>query len=350
MKILVIGGTNFIGPPVVRQLSAMGCEVTVFNRGETQADLPPEVNHIRGERSYLTDIKGEFKRLAPQVVLDMIPYTEQDALATMSTFKGIAQRVVAISSMDVYRAYGVILGIESGSVEPVPLTEDSLLRKALYPFRDMPKRPLNAPADYEKIVVERVIMGNPELPGTILRLPMVYGPRDPLHRLFPYLQRMDDNRPTIVLEESVAQWRGSYGYVENAAAAIALAVTNERAMNRIYHVADSEVLSEAERLSRVGQVAGWGGQVVAVPKEYLPEEWNSPYNIKQHWFVDTTRIRQELGYSEVVHPNEALRRTIDWQRSAPPKDSPQWAAPELLDYSTEDAILSDLKQHKSERS
>jgi len=72
--------------------------------------------------------------------------------------------------------YGVILGIESGSVEPVPLTEDSLLRKALS-FRDMPKRP--APADYEKIVVERVIMGNPDLPGTILRLPMVYGPETP---------------------------------------------------------------------------------------------------------------------------------------------------------------------------
>jgi len=107
---------------------------------------------------------------------------------------------------------------------------------------------------------------------------MVYGPRDPLHRLFPYLQRMDDNRPVIVLEESAAQWRGSYGYVENAAA-IALAVTNECAMNRI-HVADSEVLSEAERLSRVGQVAGWQGQVVAVPKEYLPEEWNLPQHKK----------------------------------------------------------------------
>jgi len=40
------------------------------------------------------------------------------------------------------------------------------------------------------------------------------------------------------------------GYVENLAA-IALAVTNERATGRIYHVADSEVLSEAERLSRV---------------------------------------------------------------------------------------------------
>lgn len=91
---------------------------------------------------------------------------------------------------------------------------------------------------------------------------------------------MDDNRPVIVLEESVAQWRGSYGYVENVAAAIALAVTNERAKGRIYHVADLEVVCEAERLSRVGQLAGWQGKVVAVPKEYLPAEWNLAYNTK----------------------------------------------------------------------
>jgi len=43
MKSLVIRGTNFIGPPVVRQLGAMGCEVTSSNRGKL-ADLPPEVN------------------------------------------------------------------------------------------------------------------------------------------------------------------------------------------------------------------------------------------------------------------------------------------------------------------
>jgi len=63
--------------------------------------------------------------------------------------------------------------------------------------------------------------------------------------------------------------------------------------------------------------------------------------------VCDTRIRQELGYSEVVHPNEALRRTIDWQHSAP-KDFPQWAAPARLSNGRCD--LSDLKQHKSERS
>jgi len=108
--------------------------------------------------------------------------------------------------------------------------------------------------------------------------------------LFPYLQRMDDNRPLIV-EERIAQWCGSYGYVENVAAAIALAVTNERATGRIYHVADSEVLSEAERLSRVGQVAGCRSQVVAVPR-VSTRRMELAIQPEQHWFVDTTRIRQ----------------------------------------------------------
>lgn len=77
MKILVIGGTHFIGPPVVRQLSAMGHEVTVFDRGKTEAELPSDVHHLLGDRSKLADMKSEFEHLAPQVVLDMIPYTEQ---------------------------------------------------------------------------------------------------------------------------------------------------------------------------------------------------------------------------------------------------------------------------------
>jgi len=341
MNILVIGGTKFIGPPVVYHLTAMGHNVTVFHRGKTDATLPEDVHHLLGERTHLSDFKSEFERLSPQVVLDMFPYTEQDALTLMNTFKGITQRIVAISSMDVYRAYGVLLGKESGVVS-VPLTEDSPLRQQLYPFREMPKRPLNASADYEKILVEQVIMADSELPGTIVRLPMVYGANDPLNRLFPFLQRMDDRRPAIVLEESIARWRGSYGYVENVAYGIALATSDHRAMNRIYNVADLEVLSEAERITNVGQVAGWQGKVVAVPKEQLPAEWKLTINTEQHWYTDTTRIRQELGYKEIVPLEEAIMRTVDWERSHPPEESEQLAVPWLLDYTTEDAILADI--------
>ena len=339
MKILVIGGTNFIGPPVVRRLCGMGHEVTVFHRGKSIAELPSDVHHILGDRTHLDKFKNKFEEISPQVVLDMFAYTEQDARTLMNTFKGIAQRVVAISSMDVYRAYGVILGRESELV-PVPLTEDSPLRQQFYPFREMPNRPLDAPVDYEKILVERVVMSDADLPGTILRLPMVYGPGDIRHRLFPYLQRIDDNRPGIVLEESIAEWRGSYGYVENVAYAIALAVCDQRAKGRIYHVADAEVFSEAERITRVGKVAGWQGKVVSVPKEKLPTEWKLPVNAEQHWFVDSTRIRQELGYKEVVPPEEALQQTIYWERIHPPKEPEKLAEPWLLDYVTEDAILA----------
>jgi len=50
MKILMIGGTNFIGPAVVHQLSAIEHEITVFNRGQTHADLPSQMNSIQGDR------------------------------------------------------------------------------------------------------------------------------------------------------------------------------------------------------------------------------------------------------------------------------------------------------------
>ena len=50
MKVIVIGGTGFISPHVVRQLIKMGHEVTVFNRGQTTAELPSEVNYLIGDR------------------------------------------------------------------------------------------------------------------------------------------------------------------------------------------------------------------------------------------------------------------------------------------------------------
>lgn len=138
MKILIIGGTNFIGPPVVRQLIAMGHEVSVFHRGKTTTNLPPDVHEILGvvyrrrHHSHLFEMKSKFRQLSPQVVVDMIAYNEQDALTLTNTFEGIAQRVVAISSIDVYRAYDVLWRKES-DVVPVPLTEDSSLHQQLCP-------------------------------------------------------------------------------------------------------------------------------------------------------------------------------------------------------------------------
>jgi nucleoside-diphosphate-sugar epimerase len=339
MRILVIGGTRFMGPLVVRSLSEQGHEVTVFHRGQTRSDLPRGVREILGDRRSLAESAVELQRLAPEAVLDMIPENEQDALEVMRIFSGVARRVIAISSQDVYRAFGRVNGKETGPVESMPITEESALRQNLYPYRGETVRDQDDPKkwqdDYDKILVERVVMGDASLPGTILRLPMVYGPGDYQHRLFSYLKRMDDNRPAILLDEAEAQWRWTHGYVENVADAIAMAVTDDRASGRIYNVGEPFTFTMAEWVGKVGQTAGWQGRVVPVSNGRLPEPLRWGINAEQDIVVDSSRIRRELGYEEQVDLEEALKRTVAWERANPPKE----IDPKEFDYVAEDEFL-----------
>jgi nucleoside-diphosphate-sugar epimerase len=106
--------------------------------------------------------------------------------------------------------------------DAVPLAEDAPLRDTRYPYRGT-GLPFEHADDYEKVLVEQVLLTEPDLPATLLRLPAVYGPGDPQHRLRPYLQRMVDGRPGILLQKEQAAWRWTRGYVGKVAAAIALA-------------------------------------------------------------------------------------------------------------------------------
>src|SRR5713226_10493321 len=108
MRILIIGGTRFMGPLVVRYLHAQGHDITLFHRGQTRVETLPEVQEMLGDRRPLAPHARDLQRLAPDVVLDMVPVIEQDAREIMNTFTGIARRVVAISSQDVYRAFKIV--------------------------------------------------------------------------------------------------------------------------------------------------------------------------------------------------------------------------------------------------
>jgi nucleoside-diphosphate-sugar epimerase len=343
MHILIIGGTRFMGPHVVRSLAGLGHEVTVFHRGQTEADLPQGVQHIHGERQYLPDFREEFRRLAPEVLLDMCAFTEQDARTAVSVLHDIATRAVAISSMDVYYNYGLFphTQTEPGPPHPNAFSEAGPLRQVLYPYRKMTKGPDDLMHGtpmyyYEKILVERAYMESPDLPGTLLRLPMVYGPGDFQHRLFPYLKRMDDHRPAILQAQGWAQNRVSRGYVEDVAAAIVLAVLDDRASGRVYNIADPEAISEREWIRRIGQAAGWNGPVLIDPQNthsIAPEK-------APHLIADTRCIRDELGYAEAVSQDEALRRTVEWERAHPPEPIDHAA----FDYAAEDAVLAGLSR------
>jgi nucleoside-diphosphate-sugar epimerase len=328
LRFVVLGGTRFIGPYVVRQLVEAGHEVTVFHRGETEADLHATVRHVHGEFSELDRHLAELGD--PDVVIDMVPYIAKSGGLGVLRFKGIARRGLVITSCDVYRAFARFWRSEPGPPDPLPLTEDSPLRGKAAPDRG------SVQVDFDNVEVEEQALGDAELPVTVLRLPATYGPGDGQHRLHELVRPMDDARPAILLEERFAGWRWARGYVEDVAAAIALAAADERAAGRVYNVAQPEAYSEAQWARMVANAHGWEGEVLSVPTELLPEAMRANYDERQEFVVSSERIRQELGYEEHVPLVEGLRRTIEWERANPPEGREP-------DYAAEDEVLARLK-------
>jgi nucleoside-diphosphate-sugar epimerase len=341
MRILLIGGRGFIGPSLIQQLRLKGHAVVLFDRGTS--NLYPDLEHIAGDRQNIAAYADEFHRARPDVVVDLILSSGRQAAEMMRTFHGIARRIVALSSMDVYRACGVLHGLESGPLEPVPLTEDSPLRTRSETYPPERVKMLQKvfgwlDETYDKIPVEQAVMSRQNLPGTVLRLPFVYGPGDRLHRLFPIVKRVDDGRRTILMSEQMAAWRGPRGYVENVAAAIAAAATDQRAAGRIYNVAEQPCYSEYEWTQLVARAAGFEGEIRVVPPTEAPAHLKPPGNWNQHWSADSSRIRRELDYQEPIALTDALNATIAWERANPPEqiDSAQF------NYKAEDDYLQRL--------
>jgi nucleoside-diphosphate-sugar epimerase len=339
MRILSIGATGFIGKRTLDHLIQLAHQVIAFHRGERQ---PPTgtATEIHGDYRHLSEYRDDLQSQAPDVVVHMTIANERQAADFMNMFRGFARRAVMLSSADVYRAAGILHGTEQGEPDDAPITEDAPVRTQLRPYPPETIQMLQklfpwAEPDYDKIPAERIVMGDSELPGTVLRLPMVYGPYDPLHRLYPVIKRVADGRTVIPIAESVAQWRGPRGYVENIAAAIARAVVDQRTAGRIYNIAEPDNFTELEWTLRVAEAAGFKGEVRVLPDDRAPAHLKPPGNYRQHWAVDSSRIRRELGYHEPVPVADALRRTIEWERANPPAVS-IWK----FDYPAEDVAAA----------
>lgn len=97
MRILVLGGTKFVGPHVVRQLAANGHETTIFHRGVSETELPEGVRHIHGDfatfDTHLDELKHPDGLKSPEVVLDMVPFREEDAAHYFTSLISTASRV-----------------------------------------------------------------------------------------------------------------------------------------------------------------------------------------------------------------------------------------------------------------
>jgi 2'-hydroxyisoflavone reductase len=99
VKLLVLGGTKFLGRAIVEAALQRGHEVTLFNRGRTNPDLFPEVEKLRGDRD------GDLSALSGRswdAVVDTSAYVPQQARASAEALAGAAGHYLFISSLSAY--------------------------------------------------------------------------------------------------------------------------------------------------------------------------------------------------------------------------------------------------------
>lgn len=276
MKALVIGGTRFIGAHVVRALTDAGAEVTVFHRGKTSNPVLPIVTRITDPLAKYPITKFPASLQTDwDVVVHMVVMGEADGRAAAAYFAGRAGRLVMVSSADVYLAYGRLTKREPGPVEPTPLTEESALRAIMFPYRGYEEMLGAWARNYEKILAEHAIRARSDLDWTILRLPKVYGAED------------NNDLSTVYGFSANPDWRWTHGNVRNVAAAIALAARHSDARCSIFNVGEANTPTMGERLT-------W------LPRIEVGQGMPPPFEYQQQYAVDTSKIRKELGYADVV--------------------------------------------------
>jgi nucleoside-diphosphate-sugar epimerase len=100
-------------------------------------------------------------------------------------------------------------------------------------------------------------------------------------------------------------------------------------------VGEAETPTVADRVRRIGRLAGWKGEVVPLASDKLPSHLRSPHESHQDLVVDTSRLRDELGFTDVHSVDDGLRRTVEWEQA----NSPTTGDPGFAEYATEDAAL-----------
>jgi nucleoside-diphosphate-sugar epimerase len=323
---LLIGGTGPTGPPIAHGLASRGYEVTLLHSGHHEI---PEVAHFRHLHGDVFSEEGLRSALGSETFdVSIASYGRLRSIAEV--VQGRVGRIISIGGAPVYRGF-FDPEMHRPSGLPIPTREDAELATESDDGKSY------------RIGRTEQLLFESHPTATHFRYPYVYGPRQLAPREWCIVKRILDGRPFLVLPDGGLSII-PYGYTDNLAHALLLAVDQpEASMGEIFNCGDDEKLTIrqvaeiiTEELHHDWELLSMPGEI-AVPARPLMQNYRTT-----HRYIDTTKLRERLGYRDVVPPRQAVRLAANWLVANRPEPGgyEERALQDPFDYAAEDRLAA----------
>jgi nucleoside-diphosphate-sugar epimerase len=320
MRVIVLGGTWFVGRAITEALTAAGHAVLVVHRGISEPADFPDVQHLHAERQAWPAHRDFLAAFGPDAVIDVSAGNAAGARAGLSAVPpGI--RLVALSSVDVYRAYEALRN--DAQTDAVPLTEQSPLRAT---------RHIEGP-QWENLEIEETYLS---AGATILRLGAVYGEHDYQRRFEPVLRRVRARRRQMPV--GTGSFLFSRVYAGDVAEAVLAALATPGSAGECLNIVEAQTSPMRLFYEQVIAVAGADLTLIRVADRVLPPDLQDTAAFSQHLLASPAKAHAMLGWRDTGL--QGLRPAVTWHLDHPPGNADS-------DFSADDRALDAQKQREA---
>jgi nucleoside-diphosphate-sugar epimerase len=326
MRILVIGGTLFIGKRLVARLLEAGHEVTLLHR-KAEQPFGPRVENLIADRNDAAAVQSELAGRRFEAAYD-IAYdwergtTARQVEATARAIPGDLSRYIFMSSVG---AYG----------EGLNHLEDDPLAPATHPNAYIRNK-----AESERALFR--LHRAAGFPAVTLRPPFVYGPENPFYREAFFWDRLRLGRPVIVPGEGGGLMQ--FVYVNDLVAACLAALEHPAAPGRAFNIAHETPLTHAAAVGALARACGQPAEIVRVPREIIERNggnvFGDPLYFGQYYDLPpitevVDRAKRELKLT-LTSFTAGLEETYRWYAERRPRPA--------LDFSFEDKLIREAQE------
>lgn len=294
--VAILGGGGFVGKAIGRALLDCRADVFCLNRRGESGD--PDIAGVRVDRRNPLQVIDVLDRLQADITIDCIGLIESDTLPLVDALNARGGRFVFVSSVDVYAAFGRVLGTEPGRVDTRPLSETSPLRSVLRPYSSIEGR-----AEYDKIPLEDHVLGATRLDSRIARLPAMFGPNDPRRR-FKDVVSAALAGSSLEMPMDLARWRFDMLFIDDAGRGVAQLALADAPDSAVFHFGPDDHATQFEVKKRFARANGF---------ELAISLTEDAGEYRQDIVFDSSMAREKLGWMPQTDIDDAYRATWEWE-------------------------------------